>query len=444
MKFLRSLYLDPRFFIALGVVVVLLVLGEYWPVFLGLGKAGIIVLGVLTLLDLLLLYRTSEGMRGVRDMADRLSNGDENEIRIYIRNRYPFPVSAVLVDEIPFQFQVRDARYVVKLAPGAEKVVRYTLRPTRRGEYEFGTINIYARTPVRFVQRRYRFAQGQTVPVYPSYIQMRRYELMAHSNRLAELGIKKIRRLGQTMEFDQIREYVVGDDYRRVNWKATARRGGELMVNQYQDERSQRVYSLIDKGRVMKMPFEQMTLLDYAINASLVLSNIAVVKQDRAGLITFSSSVQDILPAERTRLQMHRIVETLYNQETEFPETDFERLYTMVRRKITTRSLLFLFTNFETLSGLERQLPYLRKIARLHLLVVVFFENTELRELLASRPETTEEVTIKTIGEQFAWEKRQIVKELERHGILSIYTSPHGLTANTINKYLEVKARRLI
>ncbi|MCB0712966.1 MAG: DUF58 domain-containing protein [Ignavibacteriae bacterium] len=445
LKFLRSLYLDTRFFAALGVVIVLLILGEYWPVFLGLGKAGIIALGLLTLFDLLLLYRVSDGMRAVRDMAERLSNGDENEIRVYVRSRYAFPVSVILIDEIPHQFQVRNAHYVLRLPAGSERIVRYTLRPTRRGEYEFGKINLYARSPIRFVQRRYQFAQeGETVPVYPSYIQMRRYELMAHSNRLAELGIKKIRRVGQTMEFDQIREYVVGDDYRRVNWKATARRGGQLMVNQYQDERSQRVYSLIDKGRVMKMPFEEMTLLDYAINASLVLSNIAVVKQDRAGLITFSKSVQDILPAERTRLQMHRIVETLYNQETEFPETDFERLYTMIRRKITTRSLLFLFTNFETLAGLERQLPYLRRIARLHLLVVVFFENTELRELLAGKPQTTEEITIKTIGEQFAWEKRQIVKELDRHGILSIYTSPQGLTANTINKYLEVKARRLV
>ena len=205
------------------------------------------------------------------------------------------------------------------------------------------------------------------------------------------------------------------------------------MVNQFQDERSQRVYSIIDKGRVMKMPFERMTLLDYAVNASLVLSNIAVTKQDRAGLITFSKRVETILPAEKTRLQMHKIVETLYNQQTDFPESDFERLYTIVRRSLNTRSLLFLFTNFETLSGLRRQLPYLQGLAQLHLLVVIFFENTELRDLLASRPETTEDVTVKTVAEKFAWEKRQIVKE-----------PPHNLTANTINKYLEIKSRRLV
>ena len=443
MKFLRSFYINLRFFGALAILVVLFVLGFFWPVFLVFGKAGAITIVLLLVLDVVLLYSVRDGVKAVRDMADRLSNGDENEIRLYVRNRYPFPLTLTLIDEIPHQFQVRDAKYKSRLATGKEIIVRYMLRPVRRGEYNFGAINIFANTLIGFVDRRYRFDQHQTVPVYPSYIQMRKYELMAHSNRLSELGIKKVRRIGHTMEFDQIREYVVGDDYRLVNWKATARRG-HLMVNQYQDERSQRVYSIIDKGRTMKMPFERMTLLDYAINASLVLSSIAVYRQDRAGLATFSKRVETVLPAERTRMQMHKIVEMLYNQETDFPESDFEHLYTVIRRGITTRSLLFLFTNFETLSALQRQLPYLRRIAKLHLLVVVFFENTELQDLLASRPETTEEVTIKTIGEQFAWEKRQIVKELERHGILSIYTPPEGLTANTVNKYLEIKARRMV
>lgn len=439
-----NFFLDPRFFKLLALTIVLLVLGEFWPLFLGPGKGALLGLGMVTLVDIFLLYRTREGMRGRRDMADRLSNGDENEIRLYIANRYAFPVNVVVLDEIPHQFQVRDSEYAVAIPPGREAILRYTLRPVRRGEYAFGVINVFARTPLRLVRRRYKFAGDHVVPVYPSYIQMRRYELMAHSNRLSELGIKKIRRVGQTMEFDQIREYVAGDDYRTLNWKATARRAGTLMVNQYQDERAQHVYSLIDKGRVMQMAFEKMTLLDYAVNASLVLANISLIKGDRAGLITFGKTVENILPAEGTRLQMHRIVETLYNQKTDFPESDIERLHTMVRRRITTRSLLFLFTNFESFAALERQLPYLRGIAKLHLLVVVFFENTELRGLLDAIPRTTEEVATKTIAEKLALEKRQIVKELERHGIPSIYTSPQGLTAKTINKYLEVKARRLV
>ena len=151
----------------------------------------------------------------------------------------------------------------------------YEVKPQERGEYNFGHINFFANGPLRMIQRRFVLGEEQTVKVYPSYIQMRKYQLLAIGNRLQETGVKRMRRLGHSMEFEQIKEYVRGDDYRTINWKATARKG-DLMVNNYTDERSQQIYCLINKGRVMKMPFEGMTLLDYAINASLVLSSVAL------------------------------------------------------------------------------------------------------------------------------------------------------------------------
>jgi uncharacterized protein (DUF58 family) len=272
---------------------------------------------------------------------------------------------------------------------------------------------------------------------------MRKYQLMAISNRLSEVGVKKVRRLGHSMEFEQIKEYVQGDDYRTLNWKATARKG-QLMVNNFTDEKSQQVYCVIDKGRVMKMPFEGLSLLDYAINASLVLSNVALTKQDKAGLVTFSERVGAFLVANKNATQMQSILDVLYNQKTRYLESDFEQLYIMLRRKVSQRSLVVLFTNFESLSGLRRQLPYLRKISRHHLLVTVFFENTELKSLLEKPAKTVEEVYTKTIAEKFSLEKRLIAKELQQHGILSILTPPEQLTVNTINKYLELKAKQAI
>ena len=439
-----SLYLDNKFFLYLALLIILFVAAEFWPVFMGVARAGMVVLGVVTLIDVLLLYGTKGEMTAEREMADRLSNGDENPIRVTINNRYRFPVGAIVIDEVPTQFQMRDAKYETQIPTGGSRTLRYTLRPVRRGSYTFGNLNVYARSPLCLAQRRFRLLSDHSVPVYPSYIQMRKYELMAQANRLAEIGVKRVRKVGQTMEFDQIREYVQGDDYRRVNWKATARKGGALMVNQYQDERSQRVYSLIDKGRAMQMPFEGMTLLDYAINASLVLSSIAIGRQDRAGLVTFADQVGEVLPADRSRLQMKKIVETLYNQKTLFPESDYRRLSTAVRRSVQGRSLLVLFTNIDTLSNLRRRMPALQSMGRHHLLLVVFFENTELRERLAEAPKTTEDIAVKGVAERFAWEKRQIVRELESHGILALYTTPANLTSASINKYLEIKARRLV
>ena len=281
------------------------------------------------------------------------------------------------------------------------------------------------------------------VKVYPSYVQMRRYQLLAVSNRLQEAGVKRMRRLGHSMEFEQIKEYVSGDDYRTINWKATARKT-DLMVNNYTDERSQQIYCIINKGRVMKMPFDGMTLLDHAINASLVLSNVALVKQDKAGLITFAENLDSFLPADKKPTQMNLLLEALYKQQTHFLEPDFEKLYSVIRNRITHRSLLILFTNFESIESLEREMPSLKRIAHYHLLLVVFFENTELKSVAERKAVTLEDIYIKTIAEKFAFEKRLMVKELHKNGIASILTTPENLTVNTINKYLELKTRMSI
>jgi len=245
------------------------------------------------------------------------------------------------------------------------------------------------------------------------------------------------------MEFDHIRDYVRGDDYRTLNWKATARRH-RPMVNQFQDEKAQPVYAVINMGRVMKMPFNGLSLLDYAINASLVLLNIALLKQDRAGLVTFGKTVETFLPARNKRIAITPVMEALYNQQTGFAEPDYEALYSTLSRRVRQRSLLVVFTNFEGKSSLRYQLPYLQRLAKQHLVVVVFFRNTELEALAARRPESSEEIFINTVSAQLLLEKRQIVRELQLNGIQAVLTEPENATLNTLNKYLELKSRGLI
>ncbi len=398
---------------------------------------------MLLLIDALLLYRSRNGIFARRDTPERLSNGDINHLSIYLENRYPFATRLEIIDEIPFQFQKRDLLFESKLKSKESQTLRYELRPTERGVYNFGLTNVYAESPLRLLKRRFKFTGEANVAVYPSFLQMRQYELMAISHRLTDFGLKKIRRIGQSQEFDNIRQYVQGDDIRTINWHATARRA-ELMVNNYQDERSQNVYCLIDKGRVMKMPFEELTLLDYAINASLVLSNIALYKQDKAGIMTFSDKLGQTLLADRKQGQLNKILDILYKQKTMFLETDYELVYSNVKTKVRQRSLLLLFTNFETVASMRRQLPYFRRINRDHLLLIVFFENTEIRQLLDSVALTTEDIYQKTIAEKYFYEKHQIVKELSQYGIQALLTKPKDLTANTVNKYLELKARGMI
>ena len=443
MKLIRSLFFSTLFWgIFVGLVASFL-LAYVFPSLFGLAKLLTVIALLLVLIDIVLLFKPNAGFFSRRDVPDRLSIGDPNPITLYLENRYPFKTRVEVIDEIPYQFQKRDVLFEAQLDPNETQLLRYELRPTKRGEYSFGAVNVFVKSPLGLVKRRYQFSQDKMIAVYPSYLQMRQYELMAISNRLTTLGIKRIRRLGHSMEFEQIRPYVLGDDIRTVNWKATARRN-DLMVNAFQDERSQSVYCLIDKGRVMKSPFEGLTLLDYAINATLVLSNIALIKQDKAGLITFSEVIGQILPADRKAGQMQKILETLYKQKTRYLESDYETLYSYVKTHIRQRSLLLLFTNFETVNAMRRQLPFLRRLAKTHLLIVVFFENTETSLLLKTPAENTEDIYLKTIAERFYYEKRRIVKELEQYGIQSILTAPKDLNANTVNKYLELKARGMM
>ncbi len=442
--FFKSLFFSKRFYWVFAGIIGIFVFALASVVLFWVAKLLLSIFFLLVFIDYLVLFSKKTGVTAQRILLDRFSNGDKNPVQIDLINNYSFKINIKIIDEIPVQFQERNFLLHQQLGADENKSINYLLRPVERGEYMFQDLNVFVATPLQLVVRRYKIPSKQAVKVYPSYLSLRKFDLVAHSNNLAEAGNRKIRKIGHSVEFEQIREYVTGDDIRTLNWKATARKGGQLMVNSYIDERSQQIYCVIDKGRVMKMPFNGMTLLDYAINSTLILSRVALLRQDRAGLVTFGDSIGQILQAGRRAGQMNNILETLYDQTTNFKESDYEKLYALIRTRITQRSLIVLFSNFESLTALQRQLPYIRSIARNHLVLVVFFENTGLKELISSEVNDIETLYIRTIAEKFAHEKRLMVKELQQHGIFTILTAPENLTINTVNKYLELKARQAI
>lgn len=443
MSIFKQLFLNQLFFAIIVAIIVGFGLSFMFPALYMVVWYIFFILIVFAFFDFLLLFGKKNGIRGHRILPEKFSNGDVNSVMVTIQNFYSFPIHTDTIDELPFQFQKRD--FGIREYIQAKKTLDYSyqLRPTERGEYHFGHLNIYVSSPLRLLSRRFTFDTHAMIPTYPGFLQLKKYDLLAFSNNLFQYGTKKIRKVGYSMEFEQIKEYVQGDDIRTLNWKATAKKNA-LMVNQYQTERSQTIYMIIDKGRVMKMPFNSLSLLDYAINASLVLSNIILKKDDRAGLITFSKKVENRIAAEKRGSQMNKIMEALYNVDTNFQESDFGRLYIDIKKHIQHRSLIMLYTNFETMDGLYRQLPYLKAIAKHHLLVVIFFQNTELHSMVSKKASTVQEVYDKSIAEKFIFEKKLIVQELKKYGIYSLLTSPEDLTVDSINKYLEIKNRGLI
>lgn len=393
--------------------------------------------------DFALLYFLRKTISGRRQMNERFSNGDLNKISLTLVNHYPINLNAQVIEEIPFQFGELDISCSTKLEKKQPVEIEYELRPVERGEYTFGYINVLVATPLSLIRRRFKCAEEDKIKVYPSYQQLRKFEILAATNRLTEYGVKQIRKTGQNTEFENIRDYTQGDDIRTINWKASARRNN-LMINEYQDERSQPIYCIIDKGRSMKMPFNQMTLLDHAINSALIFLSVALQKKDKAGLITFSNKIGSVVKADSKTFQMQLILENLYKQETRFFESDFERLYKIMHQNLRQRSLIMLYSNFESLVGLRRQLKYLKRLAKDHILVIVFFENVEMSSIGHQEVEDIDGLYLKMTAEKYTYEKKMIVKELQLHGIHSLLTTPENLTVDSINKYLEIKSRGLI
>ena len=442
-KYIGDLYLPSRFYFACGICILLFICSFLLPLLFLLAEVSLIALLALVAADYIFLFVLGRQPLVKRILGDRLSNGDENPVVIQIMNRMNYPVHLEIIDEMPEQLQIRNMSFKKYLASGQTSTIAYKLKPLERGQYDFGDTNLYISSLLGLLARRFTAPTAVKVPVYPSYIQLKKYQLVSMTAMLKEHGGRRIRKVGQSMEFEQIKEYVTGDDVRTLNWKATARKGS-LMINRFADEKSQQVYCIIDKGRLMKMPFNGLTLLDYAINSTLVMSHVCLQKQDRVGLITFAEKMGSVIAADRKPVQREHILEALYRQQTAFLESDYEMLYMQLRRRVKQRSLIILYTNFESLYGLYRQLHYLRSIARHHLLLVVFFENTELVSLAHADALNLEDVYIKTTADKFVFEKKLIVKELQKHGILSVLTAPENLTVNTVNKYLELKTKQAI
>jgi len=440
---IKNLYLTNRFFLVFGIIIGTFILSFPFGILLPIAKMLLAIAILVTLVDYFLLFNKAMRVQVRRRLPRVFSLGDSNKVSLVLTNRSSQKVQLNVIDEIPFQFQKRDFDIQLGLDPEEEKMIDYYLRPLERGLYQFGSVNVFISTVLGLVQRRYRHRHHQEIPVYPSIVQMKNFELKAFDRMTQQKGIKKIRRIGHSYEFEQIKNYVRGDDYRSINWKASSRRA-HLMVNQYEDERAQQVYCIIDKSRSMKMPFDGLSLMDYAINSSLAMTNIALQKHDRAGLITFSDKVGTTIKAERKPNQLNKILTALYREKEQKIEANFELLYHASRKLIKGRSLILLFTNFESMYAMERVLPILRRINTLHLLVVVFFENTGIKEFTKEEVTLTEEIYNQTIAQKFVAEKSQMVQVLRQYGIQAVLTPPKDLSTNTINKYLELKSRGLI
>ncbi len=440
---IAKIFIDKKWYLMFLGIIVLFLASYLWVPLFYIAVCVLAIFMLLTLADVLLLYRVAQPVAVQRNIPEIFHLGEFNSIALQLDNLTNLELQYLIIEEIPDIFQVRNFALSGTLKAHEKTERRYEIKAVRRGQFRFERTVVYLRTAIGFIQRRINIDHAHLVRVYPSTRLFKKYRLLATSSQYALAGNRQLRKIGHSMEFDQIRDYVQGDDIRSINWKATARKGN-LMVNNYIDEKSQTVYSIIDGGRLMHYTFDGLSLLDYAVNASLMLSKIVLLKEDKAGLILFNDTVRHILVADKQARQMLRINQLLYNYHTDFRDSSFEHLVNAVSHKVTQRSLLVLYTNFESRISFDRQLIYFRQLAKKHLLCVVFFENTAIKAYTERENQSLEEVFVSTIAEKYAFEKKQIVRQLKNMGIVAILTTPQQLNTDVMNKYLELKASQMI
>lgn len=440
---LKGIYLHNFFYYCGGIIVLLLALGFGIPVCFQAGTVLTVILIFYTIVQVVLLAALQNNFSAQRELLEILSLGETHEVSVTVKNQTGIALYISIVEELPYQLvnPIKSLDYFFK----AKESYNYTynIKPRVRGKHRFGDFYLFLKLRFPVVERRVILHKNHEVDVYPSIINMKKFELYA-SKRISDgEGIKRIRKLGHGSEFEQIKNYVLGDDPRTINWKATAR-AGQFMTNHYQEERAQPVYQILDSSRVMKMPFNELTLLDHSINSALALSNIILKKSDKAGLIGFDKKVHTVIEANNGQLQLKNFLKSLYNQKISDHEANYEMLFLAIRRYITKRSFLMLYTNFESMYALKRVLPQLKALSKRHLLLLVIFENTELEELAKMKSKSLYDIYDQTMAQKLVIEKEQIHNELDKHGIMNISVTTETVSADVINQYLEVKSRGVI
>lgn len=378
-----------------------------------------------------------------REHGTRLSLGADNPIHVFVRNRGRRPAHIWLRDEPPDAFGI-DARILAgEVGVGQTWQAGYRVRPLRRGDYEFGDLNLRWQGPLGLVVRQARIEAGEPVKVYPNLLDVRRYDLLLRRNRLQELGLRHTRMFGEGTEYERLRDYLPDDEYRRIDWKATARRHRPVTI-EYQTERSQNVIAALDVGRMMQSPVAQISKLDYVINAALLLAYVATGKGDKVGMMTFADNVGQFLRPRQGRGQFYRMLELLYAVEAQPVEPDYRHALSYLAAKQRKRALVVVFTDLSGGTSMRSLVGHVSVLARRCLPLVVTISDPDIYAATRRRPDDSLAVYQRAAAVQLLDERRLALDSLRRQGVLTLDVPANQLSLAVINRYLELKGRMLL
>ena len=375
-----------------------------------------------------------------REHDNKLSLGAENPVKISLRNRSWRGVDFTVRDEAPEQFKIEARTIEGHVEPRGEWESVYHVRPVRRGDYQFGDLSLRWLGPLGLVNRQAKVEAQEPVKVYPNLLDVRRYDLLLRRNRLQEMGLRTTRQFGEGTEFERLREYLPDDEYRRINWKATARRNFPV-TTEYQTERSQQVIAVLDVGRMMQSPVADIAKLDYVVNAVLLLTYVATGKGDRVGMMSFADDVRHYLGPRQGRGQFYRMLELLYAVEPQPVEPNYRKALAYLAIKQRRRALVVLFTDLTGGASLNSLVAQMAMLARNSLPLVVTISDPDVVSLSQMKPNDSLGVYQRAAASQLLDERRVVLDSLRQRGVQTLDVPANQLSMSVINRYLELKGR---
>lgn len=373
----------------------------------------------------------------------KLSLGVANLIAVQVENTSPRTVRFKLRDEYPYAFRVDSELLDGTLPALGSAELRYHVTPVQRGDYRWGDTNLRYRSTLGMFVRQVRCSTTASVRVYPNVLDVRKYDLLARKGLLTELGLRNAKVFGSGTEFERLRDYTPDDEFKRINWKATARRN-KLIAIEHETERSQQVVCVLDTGRLMRPPIGDIQKLDYAINAALLTSYVATLRGDQIGMLTFADEVGVYLAPRKGRGQFYTMLELLYNIQSQAVEADYGRALGYLSVKNKRRSLIVVFSDLATLDAAQPLIAYMARLAQHHLPLLVIMNDPHITSIAAQQPADSSDVYQRAVAEQLLDERRVILDTLQRAGVLTLDVPADRLSVAVINKYLELKTRGVL
>jgi uncharacterized protein (DUF58 family) len=438
----KRIYPHTTLVIALGVPCVLSLALLAQPGLLPLIVLIDAIIGVVAVTDLMTLPRKN-AFAIERETTRVVSVQKNHPVTLHVSNLSQRSPTGWIRDDIPQDFETQPREFVLRLAARSRLTVHYDLRATRRGAFSLNQINLRVRSLLGLWQRLLVYPQTTELHVYPDMKQLAEYAMLARTNRLSLMGVRRTRRVGLENDFERLRDYTLDDNYKHIDWRASARRQ-KLTVKDFQTSQSQRIIFLLDCGRLMTNQSSGLSLLDHSLNAALLLSYVALRQGDSVGLIAFADRVLSFVPPRGGMKQMNQLLHASFNRFPELVESRYDDAFLYLNSHCKKRSLVVLVTNVIDEVNAHQVESYLRNVRGRHLPLGVILRDRRLFDAADREPASDEQLFEAAAASEILTWRHQVLRDLEHRGVLTLDVFPEDMTAPLVNSYLDIKARQLL